>query len=98
MQPVSLNKLPHSIAVIGAPAEGNGGGGSPSSLRPGVHALRNTLLALLAVVAVMTAHAIVKLLLLPFRALRGLFPAQDPASSRDGALTRSRHPTRTPVR
>ena len=36
-------------------------------------ALRNTLLALLAVATVMVAHGLVKLLLLPFRALRGLF-------------------------
>ncbi|WP_187278623.1 hypothetical protein [Methylobacterium sp. WL64] len=35
--------------------------------------MRNTLLALLAVVVVMVAHAVLKLLLLPFRALRGLF-------------------------
>lgn len=33
----------------------------------------NTLLALLAVVAVMAAHAVAKLVLLPFRLLRGLF-------------------------
>lgn len=36
-------------------------------------ALRNTLLALLAVVVVMAAHGVAKLVLLPFRALRGLF-------------------------
>jgi hypothetical protein len=36
-------------------------------------ALLNTLLAVLAVVAVMAVHAVLKLLLLPFRALRGLF-------------------------
>ncbi|MGU3664931.1 hypothetical protein ACLBX9_12160 [Methylobacterium sp. A49B] len=33
----------------------------------------NTLLALLAVVVVMAAHGIAKLVLLPFRTLRGLF-------------------------
>lgn len=33
----------------------------------------NTLLALLAVIAVMTAHAVYKLVRLPFRLLRGLF-------------------------
>ncbi|WP_187278923.1 hypothetical protein [Methylobacterium sp. WL2] len=33
----------------------------------------NTLLALLAVVVVMAAHAVAKLVLLPFRVLRGLF-------------------------
>ena len=33
----------------------------------------NTLLALLAVAAVMAAHGVAKLVLLPFRALRGLF-------------------------
>lgn len=33
----------------------------------------NTLLALLAVLAVMLAHGIAKLILLPFRILRGLF-------------------------
>ncbi|MDN3571577.1 hypothetical protein [Methylobacterium longum] len=33
----------------------------------------NTLLALLAVLTVMAVHAICKLLLLPFRILRGLF-------------------------
>ena len=33
----------------------------------------NTILALLAVLAVMTAHAIYKLLRLPFRLVRGLF-------------------------
>lgn len=33
----------------------------------------NTLLALLAVLAVMTAHAIYKLMRRPFRLLRGLF-------------------------
>lgn len=80
MQPVSLNKRPHSIAVIGAPAEGNGGGGSSSSLRPGVHALRNTLLALLAVATVMAVHAVLKLLLLPFRTLRGLFRHKTPSA------------------
>ncbi|MCJ2117278.1 hypothetical protein MKK65_12020 [Methylobacterium sp. J-001] len=35
--------------------------------------MRNTLLALLAVVVVMAAHGVAKLVLLPFRALRGLF-------------------------
>ncbi|MGU3282220.1 hypothetical protein [Methylobacterium mesophilicum] len=35
--------------------------------------MRNTLLALLAVIAVMTAHAVYRLLRLPFRLLRGLF-------------------------
>jgi hypothetical protein len=35
--------------------------------------VRNTLLALLAVIAVMTAHAVYRLLRLPFRLLRGLF-------------------------
>lgn len=33
----------------------------------------NTLLAVLAVVVVMLAHGVAKLVLLPFRALRGLF-------------------------
>ncbi|WP_187278601.1 MULTISPECIES: hypothetical protein [unclassified Methylobacterium] len=33
----------------------------------------NTLLALLAVVVVMAAHGVAKMVLLPFRALRGLF-------------------------
>jgi hypothetical protein len=33
----------------------------------------NTILALLAVVAVMLVHGLVKLILLPFRILRGLF-------------------------
>ena len=33
----------------------------------------NTLLALLAIVVVMVAHGVAKLVLLPFRALRGLF-------------------------
>ena len=33
----------------------------------------NTLLALLAVVAVMAAHGVYKLVLLPFRAVRALF-------------------------
>lgn len=33
----------------------------------------NTLLALVAVLAVMTAHAVYKLVRLPFRLLRGLF-------------------------
>lgn len=33
----------------------------------------NTLLALLAVIAVMTAHAVYRVLRLPFRLLRGLF-------------------------
>lgn len=33
----------------------------------------NTLLALLAVVVVMAVHGLLKLLLMPFRALRGLF-------------------------
>ncbi|WP_244020865.1 hypothetical protein [Methylobacterium sp. J-048] len=33
----------------------------------------NTLLALLAVVIVMAAHVVATLVLLPFRALRGLF-------------------------
>jgi hypothetical protein len=36
-------------------------------------ALRNTLLALLAVATVMVTHGLVKLVLLPFRVLRGLF-------------------------
>ncbi len=40
---------------------------------PGVPTLRNTLLALLAVLAVMVAHALYRLMSLPFRALRGLF-------------------------
>ncbi|MGU3282232.1 hypothetical protein [Methylobacterium mesophilicum] len=35
--------------------------------------MRNTLLALLALVVVMTAHGVAKLMLLPFRVLRGLF-------------------------
>ncbi|MCJ2116561.1 hypothetical protein MKK65_08205 [Methylobacterium sp. J-001] len=35
--------------------------------------MRNTLLALLAVFVVMAAHGVAKLVLLPFRALRGLF-------------------------
>ena len=33
----------------------------------------NTILALLAVLAVMTAHAVYKLVRLPFRLVRGLF-------------------------
>jgi hypothetical protein len=33
----------------------------------------NTLLALLAVIAVMTTHAVYRVLRLPFRLLRGLF-------------------------
>jgi hypothetical protein len=33
----------------------------------------NTLLAVLAVLAVMTAHAVYKLVRLPFRLIRGLF-------------------------
>ncbi|MCJ2124769.1 hypothetical protein [Methylobacterium sp. J-077] len=35
--------------------------------------MRNTLLALLAVATVMVAHGLAKLVLLPFRLLRGLF-------------------------
>ncbi|MHC2109059.1 hypothetical protein [Methylobacterium sp. CM6246] len=35
--------------------------------------MRNTLLAVLAVVVVMAAHAVAKLVLLPFRVLRSLF-------------------------
>ncbi|MCJ2124792.1 hypothetical protein [Methylobacterium sp. J-077] len=35
--------------------------------------MRNTLLALLAIVVVMAAHGVAKVVLLPFRALRGLF-------------------------
>ena len=35
--------------------------------------MRDTLLALLAVATVMVAHAVLKLLMLPFRALLGLF-------------------------
>ena len=36
-------------------------------------ALLNTILALLAVVAVMAVHGLLRLLLMPFRILRGLF-------------------------
>jgi hypothetical protein len=38
----------------------------------------NTLLALLAVVVVMIAHGVAKLVLLPFRALRGLLRHKAP--------------------
>lgn len=48
-------------------------GGPPSITPPGVRRVLNTLLALLAVVVVMAAHGLAKLVLLPFRALRGLF-------------------------
>ena len=40
---------------------------------PGVPALRNTLLALLAVLVVMATHVAYRLVSLPFRLLRGLF-------------------------
>jgi hypothetical protein len=65
--------LHHSPAAIGALPQGNGGRGPPSITLPGVPRVRNTLLALLAVIAVMTAHAAYRLLWLPFRLLRGLF-------------------------
>ena len=39
----------------------------------GVSCVRNTILALVAVLAVMTAHAVYKLVRLPFRLVRGLF-------------------------
>ena len=45
---------------------------------PGVPALLNTILALLAVLAVMTAHAVYKLVRLPFRLLAGLFRHKAP--------------------
>jgi hypothetical protein len=49
-------------------------GGVPPSITPlGAPHVRNTLLALLAVVVVMAAHGVAKLVLLPFRLLRGLF-------------------------
>jgi hypothetical protein len=68
------HKYPHhSAAAIGAPPEDNGGGRSASITPPGVPRMRNTLLALLAVIAVMTAHAVYRLLRLPFRLLWGLF-------------------------
>ena len=65
--------LHHSPAAIGAPPRANGGGGPPSITPPGVPCVLNTLLALLAVVVVMAAHGVAKMVLLPFRALRGLF-------------------------
>ena len=40
--------------------------------------MRNTLLALLAVILVMAAHGVAKLVLLPFRAIRGLFRHKAP--------------------
>ncbi len=51
----------------------NGGGGPLCSCRQGVPYVLNTLLALLAVAAVMAVHGVAKLVLLPFRALSGLF-------------------------
>ena len=65
--------LHHSPAAISAPPEDNGGGGPPSIAPLGVPRMRNTLLSLLAVVVVMAAHSVAKLVLLPFRLLRGLF-------------------------
>jgi hypothetical protein len=46
----------------------------------GVPALLNTLLALVAVLAVMIAHAVYKLVRLPFRLLRGLFRHKAPTA------------------
>jgi hypothetical protein len=40
---------------------------------PGVPALLNTILAVVAVLSVMAAHAVYKLLRLPFRLVLGLF-------------------------
>ena len=51
----------------------NDGGGPLCSSRQGVPNVLNTLLALLAVAVVMAAHGLAKLVLLPFRTLRGLF-------------------------
>ncbi|GLS70382.1 hypothetical protein GCM10007890_23950 [Methylobacterium tardum] len=63
----------HTAAAIGAPPAGNGGGGPPGIEPSGVPCVLNTILALLTVLAVMAAHAVYKLLRLPFRFLRGLF-------------------------
>lgn len=48
--------------------------GGPPDIEPlGVCCVLNTLLAVLAVVVVMLAHGVARLVLLPFRVVRGLF-------------------------
>lgn len=48
--------------------------GGPPDIEPlGVCRVLNTLLAVLAVVVVMLAHGVARLVLLPFRVVRGLF-------------------------
>lgn len=63
----------HGPAAISVSLGSNGGGGPLSTEPLGVRRVLNTLLALLAIAVVMLAHGVAKLVLLPFRALRGLF-------------------------
>ena len=56
--------------------------------------MQNTILALLAVLAVIIGHAACKLLLLPFRPLRGLFRYRAPPTRLTG---RYPYPGTTPV-
>ena len=77
---LALSSRHHTAAAIGAPPEGL----AVADRRvhsAGVYGMRNTLLALLAVITVMAAHAVYRLVRLPFRLVRGLFRHKVPPAS-----------------
>ena len=82
---LAKSAVPHNPAAISAPPERNGRSILPINRRQEYNALLNTLLALLAVVVVMAIHGVVRLVFLPFRAVRALFrhgPAQSQLTAR----------------